>query len=79
LIRKNSLFCSILLGILINIQVLLVAGDGGFLLNVADMATIQKLVKLEAKDDLPIKVVVLVWNDSSLGIVQWAQTEQVSE
>jgi thiamine pyrophosphate-dependent acetolactate synthase large subunit-like protein len=54
-----------------------VAGDGGFLLNVADMATIQKLVKRDALDDLPIKVVVLVWNDSSLGIVQWAQGDAV--
>jgi len=54
-------------------KVLLVSGDGGFGINMGEMATIEKL-KLNGTDpELTLKLVVLVWNDSTHAIVEWNQ------
>jgi len=52
-------------------KILVVTGDGGFLMNVQELATIHQIVKVTPK----AKIVVLVWNDSALGYVEWAEQQ----
>lgn len=54
-------------------KILLVAGDNGFVLNMGEMTILQKLMKDGNDNTLPLKVVVLVWNDHTHAIVEWNQ------
>jgi len=52
-------------------KILVVAGDGGFMMNVHEMATIHHITKIYPK----AAIVVVVWNDSALGYVEWAEQQ----
>ncbi len=52
---------------MIDRRVLLITGDGGFLMNVHEMMTAKRL---------GVKLVVLVWNDNGFGMIRWHAQKQ---
>ena len=65
--------CIFILAELFSAQILVVAGDGGFMMNVHEMATIHHITKVYPN----ASIVVMVWNDSALGYVEWAEEQNV--